>query len=876
VSEASTVENRPFVGRIEEQKQFRAALSELLDPPAGETLPYVCLLYGDGGIGKTTLARRFCDIAKNEEPFAGQFDVLWIDWEDERKKSPSLRVGSHQIAVETICRTIYAAAVRQKWGRQFSAYHKTLRQREEAVHEATAALSGQHDWDEFGILRTLGADALARIIRLQFPMIGDAGEALVEAFFDAGLQVGADQAVRLRAAVERHLRGALKPAAFDHLLNPEEQMVLALARGLNRVARRHRLIVVLDNYELVDRSDVWIRQIMRSAGPRLIWIISDRNDLLQSRLFGNEYFHGYADDIPRRLLPYAMRPLAVDDIRRYFAAAVPERPLDKAETEAISRVCRGIPLAVQEAAAIWQTGAALHEIVGDITISTPGSQIVQKMTNRYLQHVVAETDRQAIFALALADGDVDLLRAMLHSESGNSSELDALLRRLERDYASVHAARARLHDDPAHFCREYLRTPLHRKSRRVLRLNERAVAALRERLQQLESGLPELATRCANDDWVQATLQLAQFLFWVDEVEAWSWLIPRYVEGIAFSDDLRRGLVAVAAAWHGSLSETGERLLAVLRDESSDTPLLSVLQQLRARGWLEGAGAEERAAILKMQQARHLLRHDRIRAALTYYEQVAARLGQDNAALRSQLADHYETAARHLLQRARGGGSATALLEQVTTWFPERQQAWYLLGVAHGEAGNPDQAIAAFQRTLALNEKHLAAHLRLGALYRDLGDFEQAHATYEAALALEPDAVAARRGLGEPLSCRRENRRRRRRFSNGARAGAGRRSLTRGAGKIYLHQGHDADALASFQQVLDEAPQHVPALRGLAEVQWRLGDYAAAHSAYEQLLQIDEGDAAAHLGWAALPARRPERGGSQPLPDGGDAEPAGG
>src|SRR5690606_38586696 len=523
-------------------------------------------------------------------------------------------VGAHQIAVETVSRTIYTAALREKWGRQFAAYHKALKQREDAVHEATAALSTQQDWDEYGILRTLGADAIARIIRLQFPVIGDAGELLVETFLDAGIQVGIEQAVRLRAAVERHLRGALKPGSFGYLLNPEEQMVLALARGLNRVARRQHLIVVMDSYELIDRVDVWTRQLMRSAGPRLIWLIADRNDLLQSRLFGDEYFKGYADDFPRRLLPFPMRPLAIDDIRKYFAAAVPDRPLDSAETEAISRVTRGIPLAVQEAAAIWQTGAALHEIVGDITISTPGSQIVRKMTNRFLQHVVAEADRQAIFALALADGDVDVLRAMLQPEGG-SEQLDDRLHRLERDYASVHAARARLHDDPALFCREYLRDPMHRKSKRIRSLNERAVAELRGRLEQLEAGLPDIAARCADEDWVRTVLQLAQFLFWIDEVQAWSYLIPRYVEGLAFSEELQQGLVAVAAAWHGSLSETGERLLAVLRDESAGTPRLNVLQQLRARGWLEGEGAEERAAILKMQQARHLLRHDRIKSA---------------------------------------------------------------------------------------------------------------------------------------------------------------------------------------------------------------------------------------------------------------------
>ena len=73
------------------------------------------------------------------------------------------------------------------------------------------------------------------------------------------------------------------------------------------------------------------------------------------------------------------------------------------------------------------------------------------MTERYLQHVVAEADKQAIFALSLAGGDVALLRAMLQPEDGSSFDLEELLRRLERDYASVHADRARLHDDPAVF-----------------------------------------------------------------------------------------------------------------------------------------------------------------------------------------------------------------------------------------------------------------------------------------------------------------------------------------------------------------------------------------------------------------------------------------
>ncbi len=33
------VNGKPFFGRVEEQKRFRAALREVLNPPHGETLP---------------------------------------------------------------------------------------------------------------------------------------------------------------------------------------------------------------------------------------------------------------------------------------------------------------------------------------------------------------------------------------------------------------------------------------------------------------------------------------------------------------------------------------------------------------------------------------------------------------------------------------------------------------------------------------------------------------------------------------------------------------------------------------------------------------------------------------------------------------------
>ncbi|MFW6183365.1 MAG: hypothetical protein ACOC8X_06175, partial [Chloroflexota bacterium] len=181
-----TVDDKIFVGRVEEQKQFRAALSEVLEPPAKEDLPYVCLLYGDGGMGKTTLVKRYCDIAQHEEPFADQFQVLWVDWEDERKKFPSLQVGENRISEEAIFKIIHAAAIREKWGRQFAAYRRAQKQQEESAQQVAEMLEGEGGWSsKMSLLRAVGMDALASILRIRLPIVGGTGQGLVEAFLEA-------------------------------------------------------------------------------------------------------------------------------------------------------------------------------------------------------------------------------------------------------------------------------------------------------------------------------------------------------------------------------------------------------------------------------------------------------------------------------------------------------------------------------------------------------------------------------------------------------------------------------------------------------------------------------------------------------------------
>jgi tetratricopeptide (TPR) repeat protein len=58
---------------------------------------------------------------------------------------------------------------------------------------------------------------------------------------------------------------------------------------------------------------------------------------------------------------------------------------------------------------------------------------------------------------------------------------------------------------------------------------------------------------------------------------------------------------------------------------------------------------------------------------------------------------------------------AERILPKVVEWLPEKQGAWYRLGVILSLAGKNDDAIAAYQRAIArLDPKDAYPHIRVG------------------------------------------------------------------------------------------------------------------------------------------------------------------
>lgn len=743
------VENNIFLGRIEEQKQFRVALNDLLnESQEEEESPYILLLYGDGGMGKTSLAKRLRDIAQTEPPFEGEFQFLWIDWEEERARYSSLKSSRELISPEAVFDVIHAVAVRNKFGSYFTDYQTMVKQRGDVEKKAAQALISNQQKDELVELSNLSASALAGLIKSGIPMIGNTGEKIAEAFINSGIQVGVEQATRLRLALETRLRAYLKPEQYEIFLNPQEQLAKALSKGLKKLSLIRPLIIVMDTYEIVDRVDIWLRLVIKYAGSQIFWIIGGRNDLLRSRRFGqnaSDYLRGYAEDFSQRLFAQNLRQLSLNDVRTYFSYTAPNRSLEEREIEIISQATRGIPLAVRQAAEMWGKGVKLTDIIGDINESTPSNQIVQQMTDRFLIHAVAESDLECLYALALANGDIEILTEMLRPEGETSFNLDLVLRRLERDYASVHYDLARLHDENIIFFREYLKDLKRRNSDMVRRLNERAVNVLQKRLQRMNEYLPSAEERCENDDWTKTAIVLTDHLLWLDEVVAWEWIIPRFIESLIYSRDLQRGLLSAANRWGASFSADGIKRLKKFNfsvqpqnSHESETEILNELIQLETNGWLRQDNVSEHKATIRIFSGRLLLIKGDYVNAVKFYQEAEQLLLEGNIKskkLRRLLSDSWVSA--YMMMEESASEEMIAGYHHVLQIEPQNSFAYHNLGHLHAQKKQFDEAIANFKNAIRIDPLDISHYSCLANLYKDIALFDEAISTYQKVIKIE-------------------------------------------------------------------------------------------------------------------------------------------
>jgi tetratricopeptide (TPR) repeat protein len=155
-------------------------------------------------------------------------------------------------------------------------------------------------------------------------------------------------------------------------------------------------------------------------------------------------------------------------------------------------------------------------------------------------------------------------------------------------------------------------------------------------------------------------------------------------------------------------------------------------------------------------------------------------LRPEDATLRFELATELMRLERWL--------EAIPQLRSVIERQPENARAWYNLAIAHQALGHLHDAQATWDRVIELMSQNPDAYAHRGEVRLDLRDWSAAAADFETALRLEPESIDAAMNLSLALS------------------------------KL----GRFGEARETLLPLLEQHPQHVPALNRMAEIAWAL------------------------------------------------------
>lgn len=162
--------------------------------------------------------------------------------------------------------------------------------------------------------------------------------------------------------------------------------------------------------------------------------------------------------------------------------------------------------------------------------------------------------------------------------------------------------------------------------------------------------------------------------------------------------------------------------------------------------------------------------------------------------------------------------AAMASYDRAITARPDYAEVHYNRGAILHEARQVSAALDCFDAALTINPSFPEAHFSRGEALRDLGRLDEALESFDAAIAINPDHVGAHAQRGSAL----------------------------------MELGHLDAALASFDRAIQLKPDFARMYSNRAQAQASLGLHAAARASHDQAAMLDPRDAAIHFNRGAF------------------------
>ena len=908
-----------FLGRLEEQESFQRVLRGLLGnwlernlPTLSQpfrprspapTQPFVFLFHGEGGMGKTTLAKRLHRIARGEvvpladgrtsdRAFRGRFQTLFLDWQAEKNINLDLQVGHDAIAPLNVLAIAHKHFVAAGRGDAFEGYCRQRDRLAEARKKFERDLKAEPDRTLLDKATTMGATMVSGLLR----------RALAEDFSDDLQAIGRDPddcvetSLELSAEglsqVRRRVRSTLQKEEYELLAYPDERLAQALGEGLAKVSERKPAIVFYDTYEIVDRPecDYVQRLVMQTSGGRVVWVVSGRANLADSERRGNTYFQGYRQQFARleaRAASEFRETEICDYFQQYFARRGIDRTLASEEARAIAEFSLGMPYVVDKIAEMVAAGARLDAALQPVP-RQPGEKIrdaiAKEISERCLMHLLAirtpaerAEDEAAIYALAIAHNPTaELLQHMWETK-----DLETPLQRLRQRYSFVKVDELGLDEKLAYFLRQYLQAEVRRAGPTVQTLNDRAVCYLERQLRSQSRAIADTADQIADPDLVTLQIDLVYHYFWTDERAGWETLLPRFVEGWQYDLAFARNLLEVAETFTTLLSTPGRKRLACLTKVAVEKPALEdierALQELERWKQRQELPQAEHAAILLLQRARWLHWQERYEEALQVCLRVEGKVPETAARLQRDLSSAFVNLGFKLgwkkvpeatvrLQRdpsnafvdlgfvlSRTGENSfrspegKLAFEKAVRWNPENAYGHYGLGCLQDRFGEHNSAIQSLQRAISLRgNKYPPAWNALGLVYHTQRKYEEAIVAYKNAIEFNANVAGYHNNLGNIYQFQGKYEEAIAAYKNAIELDANYASPHNGLGVVYKAQGKYEEAIAAYKNAIELDANDVAPHNGLGLVYHAQRKYEEAIAAYKNAIELDANNVAPH------------------------------
>ncbi|WP_050506759.1 tetratricopeptide repeat protein [Streptomyces rimosus] len=701
-----------FVGREGELGAFRANLAR---DPADPDFRFLHHLHGQGGVGKTSLAQRF-------EQMAREVGALTVYVDESVHSVPEAMAG------------ISARLGRQ--GSPLKSFDKLLATYRERRHEAEAALAGP---DEPGgeAPPSTGSTVIARA--------GVAGLGLIPG---VGPFAGVVDPTQLARGTDR-LRGRIGARLRNHddvhlVLSPVEVLTPVFVRELGEAADTVPVLALFfDTYEATGPLlDAWLRDILFSdrygpLAPNIMVTLSGR-DALDRRCWADHLEH--VTDI-------SLDAFTEAEARRYLAA---KDITDPDTVDAILRLSGGLPVLVSTLAGS-RPGAA--DAVDD-----PSDTAVE----RFLKWETDPVRREAALAAALPRHlDEDMYREAVDAEAADHF---GWLRTLP--FVSERGGRWQYH--------EVVRTAMlrlqRRRSPRVWGERHGRLAEGARRLAEECAGGRDLA-RCRRDErWRELRLREIYHGLCADPRGFLAEALSEVAGTVEYETTAVRPVAETVwqAGEDGDAPEVrdwGRRLTAALDGPDG---LAGVLTELLGGPGLDTA---KRVAICRTRGREHR-KAERWEQAFADFDRCLEAAPDDADAwfgrgLTHRYLRHFEQAAEDFTRALAIDpdqpapsfqlGEVNRLMgrhEQALTLFDRVLERFPIHAPAHGSRavclrhlGRYEESLSGLRRAVELTPGYSWALAELGMTYAAMGQYTMALAEFDRALAADPEyawAAAAR------------------------------------------------------------------------------------------------------------------------------------